>query len=123
MQSHDQVLADASAVSDSLPVDVLGPQPLVEAPAAEPVAEIHEPEPVLEFHNPQPLANPLVTEAQVDSHRALVCTAYDRCLDFAVRKGWRGWTCRICPQFEIERNAQLERLRELTDALPSSRAA
>lgn len=38
--------------------------------------------------------------AQVDIHRSLFCPYYRECLNFAVAKGWQGWSCSKCEHHE-----------------------
>ena len=43
-------------------------------------------------------------------HRVVACPFYDTCLDVAVKRNWRGWTCRRCDRAlgllpEIKRTA------------------
>ena len=37
----------------------------------------------------------------VEAHRNLFCTAYDECLDEAVKRGWNSFTCVRCPNYTI----------------------
>ena len=37
----------------------------------------------------------------VEAHRNLFCSAYDECLDEAVKRGWNSFTCVRCPNFAI----------------------
>lgn len=46
---------------------------------------------------PNPTALPwLIRPEEVEDHRSLACTFYDRCLDAALRRGWRSWSCQAC---------------------------
>jgi hypothetical protein len=45
--------------------------------------------------NPTPLAL-LVQLGEVEKHRRLRCRHYGRCLDAALLRAWRSWTCRAC---------------------------
>jgi len=35
----------------------------------------------------------------VEAHRNLFCTAYDECLNEAVKRGWNSFTCVRCPNY------------------------
>jgi hypothetical protein len=41
----------------------------------------------------------LLEPADVLAHRHLDCQEYDQCLDIAVLRPWRSWTCDRCPAF------------------------
>jgi hypothetical protein len=38
---------------------------------------------------------------EVGSRRSLWCPAYDRCLDAALQRRWRSWSCESCPLFPL----------------------
>jgi hypothetical protein len=38
---------------------------------------------------------------EVGQRRSLWCPAYDRCLDAALRRRWRSWSCESCPLFPL----------------------
>jgi hypothetical protein len=47
--------------------------------------------------DPNPTALPApINPDDVGSHRRLECRFYDRCLDRALERAWRSWTCRAC---------------------------
>src|SRR5258707_13000578 len=37
----------------------------------------------------------------VEAHRNLFCTAYDECLNEAVKRGWNSFTCVRCPNYTV----------------------
>lgn len=37
----------------------------------------------------------------VEAHRNLFCTAYDECLNEAVKRGWNSFTCVRCPNYNM----------------------
>ncbi len=45
----------------------------------------------------------LVSDEDVDVHRSVCCTEYDRCLDAALRNAWRSWSCARCKRFVVTR--------------------
>lgn len=47
--------------------------------------------------------NALIEDDAVESHRNFSCSAYDACLDEALRQRWRSWTCTRCPAFAASR--------------------
>ncbi len=53
--------------------------------------------------NPTALRS-LVTDEDVDAHRCVSCAEYDDCLDAALRKCWRSWTCARCKLFLAARH-------------------
>jgi hypothetical protein len=54
---------------------------------------------------PTELTTPINLEGSrklsVEAHRNLFCSAYDECLDEAVKRGWNSFTCVRCPNFAI----------------------
>ncbi|HWE25409.1 MAG TPA: hypothetical protein VG496_15835 [Myxococcales bacterium] len=54
---------------------------------------------------PTELTTPINLEGNrkmsVESHRNLFCTAYDDCLNEAVKRGWNSFTCVRCPNYTI----------------------
>lgn len=36
----------------------------------------------------------------VDEVRNVFCACYESCLDLAVKKNWRSWSCAGCPLFD-----------------------
>lgn len=53
---------------------------------------------------PNPTAlRTLVKQEEVDEHRSVLCSGYDECLDAALRKSWRSWSCARCARFELAR--------------------
>jgi hypothetical protein len=55
--------------------------------------------------NPTALRSP-VKEQDVDRHRNVCCAAYDDCLDAALRRAWRSWSCGQCRLFAFARAAR-----------------
>ncbi len=54
--------------------------------------------------SPNPTAlRQLVKEEEVDEHRCVTCAEYDDCLDAALRKSWRSWSCGQCGLFRRAR--------------------
>ncbi len=54
--------------------------------------------------SPNPTAlRSLVKDEEVDKHRSVSCSEYDECLDAALRKSWRSWSCARCKLFRITR--------------------
>lgn len=47
--------------------------------------------------------NALIEDDAVEAHRNFSCSAYDACLDEALRQRWRSWTCTCCPAFAASR--------------------
>lgn len=65
----------------------------------------------LHYPRPSPRSAVLPIEA-VDAHRDIWCRHYDGCLDVAVRKDWRSWSCASCPlKGEVQEAPEL-RIRE-----------
>src|SRR5438132_1086555 len=54
---------------------------------------------------PTELTTPINLEGNrkmsVEAHRNLFCTAYDDCLNEAVKRGWNSFTCVRCPNYTI----------------------
>src|SRR5439155_25512141 len=54
---------------------------------------------------PTELTTPINLEGNrkmsVEAHRNLFCSAYDDCLNEAVRRGWNSFTCVRCPNYTI----------------------
>jgi hypothetical protein len=54
---------------------------------------------------PTELTTPINLEGNrkmsVEAHRNLFCTAYDDCLNEAVRRGWNSFTCVRCPNYTV----------------------
>ncbi len=48
--------------------------------------------------NPTALRH-LVKQEEVDAHRCVTCEEYDGCLDAALRRSWRSWSCGQCLLF------------------------
>jgi len=46
------------------------------------------------------LERPLISLSVVSEHRNLDCARYDQCLDLAVKKNWKGFSCSRCPIFK-----------------------
>lgn len=54
--------------------------------------------------SPNPTAlRSLVKEEDVDKHRSVSCAEYDDCLDTALRRSWRSWSCGRCKLFRLTR--------------------
>ncbi len=50
--------------------------------------------------SPNPTAlRQLVKQDEVDAHRCVTCSEYDGCLDSALRRRWRSWSCGQCGRF------------------------
>ncbi len=50
--------------------------------------------------SPNPTAlHSLVKEEDVTKHRSLSCAEYDECLDAALRRCWKSWSCGRCHLF------------------------
>ena len=50
--------------------------------------------------SPNPTAQrSCVKEEEVDLHRSIGCSQYEDCLDAALRKSWRSWSCARCTRF------------------------
>ena len=47
--------------------------------------------------NPKPWE--ILRSNEVEIHRHVACRAYDKCLDYAIAKKWKGWTCFFCATF------------------------
>jgi hypothetical protein len=47
--------------------------------------------------NPTQMDRNLRSLAEVQRHRNLRCTRYDKCLSACVNQGWAGFTCIACP--------------------------
>jgi hypothetical protein len=68
--------------------------------------------------NPTALRSP-VKEQDVDKHRNVCCAEYDGCLDAALRRSWRSFSCGQCALFAFAREARAAesaRLAELRTA-------
>ena len=52
---------------------------------------------------------------EVEEFRSLFCPRYESCLDFALRLGWKSWTCVGCEMFgaDVPRDSKIS-----TDARP-----
>ena len=56
----------------------------------------------MEFElNPTALNSEESRRLAEQEHRNVFCGAYNRCLDFVMRKNWQDWTCSRCPNFGI----------------------
>jgi len=51
---------------------------------------------------PVELAEPCAPK-DMGTLRSLWCPAYDRCLDTALRRRWRSWSCEACALFPLAR--------------------
>ena len=52
---------------------------------------------VVQLHYPRPSPRSAVLPIEaVDAHRDIWCRHYDECLDVAVRRDWRSWSCAFC---------------------------
>ena len=47
------------------------------------------------------LERPLLSLSSVAKHRNLDCDRYDKCLNKAIRKNWRSFSCAKCPIFKV----------------------
>jgi hypothetical protein len=57
--------------------------------------------------SPNPTAlRSLVKHEEVEKHRSLCCDEYDGCLDEALRRSWRSWTCGECTRFRRTRECR-----------------
>jgi hypothetical protein len=54
---------------------------------------------------PTELTTPINLEGNrkmsVEAHRNLFCSAYDDCLNEAVKRGWNSFTCVRCPNYAL----------------------
>jgi hypothetical protein len=54
---------------------------------------------------PTELTTPINLEGNrkmsVEAHRNLFCSAYDDCLNEAVKRGWNSFTCVRCPNYSL----------------------
>ena len=54
--------------------------------------------------SPNPTAlRSLVKEEDVEKHRSVTCPGYDDCLEAALRRAWRSWSCARCALFSSPR--------------------
>jgi hypothetical protein len=54
--------------------------------------------------SPNPTAlRTLVKDEDVDKHRSVTCDEYDCCLDAALSRSWRSWSCARCTRFRMAR--------------------
>jgi hypothetical protein len=68
---------------------------------------------------PNPLEIPtLRTEEEASEHRNFDCLGYDKCLGVACHKGWKGWSCRGCPFWQVRGPEQLSLAKFATVRLP-----
>jgi len=56
---------------------------------------------LLTRRSPAPRAHPtelrrLLRPEDVAGHRALYCSSYDECLEVALSRRWRSWSCQAC---------------------------
>jgi hypothetical protein len=52
--------------------------------------------------SPNPTAlRTLIEQEDVDHHRSVSCAEYDGCLDVALRRCWRSWSCGRCSLFAL----------------------
>ncbi len=57
--------------------------------------------------SPNPTAlHHLVDQEEVDAHRCVTCDEYDGCLDAALRRRWRSWSCGKCGLFPSARTTR-----------------
>ena len=47
---------------------------------------------------PLPFPWRLLKTHEVEAYRNLSCSEYQKCLDYAIKRKWQGWTCFFCPQ-------------------------
>jgi hypothetical protein len=71
--------------------------------------------------SPNPTAlRQLVAEEEVHAHRSLSCAGYDECLDVALRRCWRSWSCGRCGLFMLAREMRAAEIVEESALRPNA---
>ena len=65
------------------------------------------------------LERPLISLLLVDEHRNLDCVRYDKCLDLAIKKNWRSFSCCRCSVFKAHLEERKER-KKIKEEMKSS---